>query len=383
MKFAHMGDCHLGGWRVPELRELNFKHFKEAVNRCIKEKVDFILISGDLFDSAYPPIEILKKTFEEFRKIKEANIPVFLIAGSHDYSVSGKTFLDVLEKAGFCKNVGIYEEKEGKIILEPVIYKNVIIYGYPGKKSGLEVEEIEKIKIQQSPLFKILMLHTAIRDAVQNPAINAVDEKYLPKVDYLALSHLHINYNREGRVYSGPIFPNNISELDELKEGSFYIFDNGKIRRERISLKEVISIHLETNNSLTATENILEMLSKENVKDKIVIIKVSGVMEKGKVSDIDFYKIENYLKELGAFAFLKSTSKLHVVEPEIKIDIVDSENFENEIIKKFEQNGKSRFSCLVPDLMGVLKIEKLEDETLSSFEDRLMSEINIMFKNEI
>lgn len=378
-----MGDCHLGGWRVPELRELNFKHFKEAVNRCIKEKVDFILISGDLFDSAYPPIEILKKTFEEFRKIKEANIPVFLIAGSHDYSVSGKTFLDVLEKAGFCKNVGIYEEKEGKIILEPVIYKNVIIYGYPGKKSGLEVEEIEKIKIQQSPLFKILMLHTAIRDAVQNPAINAVDEKYLPKVDYLALSHLHINYNREGRVYSGPIFPNNISELDELKEGSFYIFDNGKIRRERISLKEVISIHLETNNSLTATENILEMLSKENVKDKIVIIKVSGVMEKGKVSDIDFYKIENYLKELGAFAFLKSTSKLHVVEPEIKIDIVDSENFENEIIKKFEQNGKSRFSCLVPDLMGVLKIEKLEDETLSSFEDRLMSEINIMFKNEI
>jgi len=93
MKFAHIGDCHLGGWRQPELKELNFKHFQEAIRRCIKEKVDFILVAGDLFDSPYPPIDTLKQTFEEFRKIKEANISVFLIAGSHDYSISGKTFL--------------------------------------------------------------------------------------------------------------------------------------------------------------------------------------------------------------------------------------------------------------------------------------------------
>src|SRR3989344_1368674 len=105
MKFAHLGDCHLGGWRQPELKELNFECFKEAMDRILKEKVDFILLAGDLFDSPYPPIETLKETFEVFKKIKEASIPVFLIAGSHDYSVSGKTFLDVLEKAGFCRNV--------------------------------------------------------------------------------------------------------------------------------------------------------------------------------------------------------------------------------------------------------------------------------------
>jgi len=84
MKFAHMGDCHLGGWRQPELRELNFKSFQLAVDKCIREKVEFILISGDLLDSPYPSIETLKETFNEFRKIKEAGIPVFLIAGSHD-----------------------------------------------------------------------------------------------------------------------------------------------------------------------------------------------------------------------------------------------------------------------------------------------------------
>src|SRR3989338_874232 len=123
MKFAHMGDCHLGGWRHPELKELNFQSFKEALRRCVKEEVEFILISGDLFDSPYPPIDTLKNTFGEFRKLKEKNIPVFLIAGSHDYSVSGKSFLDVLEKAGFCSNVFLHEERNGKIILNPTICK--------------------------------------------------------------------------------------------------------------------------------------------------------------------------------------------------------------------------------------------------------------------
>ena len=85
--------------------------------------MNFVLIAGDLFDTAYPPIETLKRTFMEFRKLKEARIPCFIIAGSHDYSVSGKTFLDVLEKAGFCKNVAEFEEKDGKIILNPTIIR--------------------------------------------------------------------------------------------------------------------------------------------------------------------------------------------------------------------------------------------------------------------
>jgi len=374
MKFAHLGDCHLGGWRHPELKELNFKSFQIAIEKCIKEKVDFVLIAGDLFDSAYPPIDTLKETFQEFRKLKEANIPVFLIAGSHDYSVSGKTFLDVLEKAGFCKNVAVYEDKNGKIILEPTIYKNVAIYGYPGKKSALEVEEIERIKLQDSPLFKILMLHTAIRDAVGTLPIKAVNHHNLPKVNYLALSHLHINYNKEGRVYSGPIFPNNLSELEELKGGSFYIFDNGKIRREEIKLKELAVLNLEVKNALTATENLLSIFEKENVKDKIVILKLYGILEKGKSSDIDFLKIESFLRNKGVFVFLKSTTKLFTADSEIKVDFLDTSNLENEIIKKYEENNPNKFNDLVPQLIRVLQADKSEDEKSSTFEERLISE---------
>ncbi|MEK6818853.1 MAG: DNA repair exonuclease [Nanoarchaeota archaeon] len=376
MKFAHMGDCHLGGWRQQELKELNMQSFSKAVEICINEKVEFILIAGDLFASAYPRMDSLKHAFEEFRKIKEANIPVFIIAGSHDYSVSGNTFLEVLEKAGFCKNVVKFEDRLGEIILEPTIYKNFAIYGYPGKKSGLEVPEIRRLKLQDSPgLFKILMLHTTIRDAIGSLPIDAVNEKFLPKVDYLALAHLHIKYQRDNRVYSGPTFPNSISELEELKGGSLYIFNNGSIKRQEIKTKEILSAQFEINNSLNVTDSIISYFNSLEVKDKIIILRLSGLLEIGKTSDIDFQKIEANLRQKGAFSFLKSTSLLSVLESENTEEFSNQDNLEENIISKFLEKNSSKYNSLIPDLIKSLQVSKLEDEASSSFESRLFSEV--------
>ena len=285
--------------------------------------------------------------------------------------------MDVLEQAGFCKNTANFTEKDGNIILEPTIFGNVALYGYPGKKSGLEIGEISKIKLQDSPgLFKILMLHTAIRSAVPNQMIEAIDDSKLPKVDYLALSHLHINYSKEEKVYSGPIFPNNLQELEELKAGSFYIFNNGKITREEIKIKEVFIISLEVKDAILATDAILQKLSKENVKDKIVILKISGLLEKGKTTDINFNKIESIARENGAYTLLKSTSKLHILESEIRFEQFSSDAIESEIIKKFELTNKNKFNSLIPSLLKSLQVEKVEDERSMIFEERLISEIN-------
>jgi len=381
MKFAHLADCHLGGWSQPELNKLNFESFQYAVECSIKEKMDFVLIAGDLFDSAYPSIETLKQTFQEFRKLKEASIPVFLIAGSHDYSVSGKSFLDVLEKAGFCRNVAIFEEKDDKIILQPSFHKNVAIYGYSGKKSGLEVDELSKIKLQDSPgLFRILMLHTTIKDAVPTLPIKSVNQESLPKVDYLALGHLHINYRKEKRAYSGPIFPNTLAELEELGGGSFYIFEDGNLSKREIKLKEVYVLNLEIKNTLNITDNIVSFLEKEDLKDKIVIIKLLGTIEKGRLSDINFKKIEETAKKRQAYILLKSTIKLHFPESEIDIDSLKSEDIEQEIMNRFQESNPSQFNSFVSSLIKSLQIEKLEDEKSSTFQERLISETKKVLK---
>ncbi|MEK6915860.1 MAG: exonuclease SbcCD subunit D [Nanoarchaeota archaeon] len=375
MKFAHLADCHLGGWRYPELQQLNFESFKTALETCKKEKVEFILIAGDLFDSPYPPIETIKDTFNEFRKLKELNIPVFFIAGSHDYSISGKSFLDVLEKSGFGINVHKAQDKDGSIILEPTIYKNVAIYGYPGKKTGLEVYDLPKIKLQDSPgLFKILMLHTTMKDALPNLDIPSVERESLPKVDYLALGHLHLVYEKENAVYGGPIYPNNASELEDLKYGAFYIVDTNKgIKRNNIKLKDVLVLDIEVKDSLTGTETILEELKKQNLKDKILILKLKGVLEKGKITDINLNKIEEFSRNQGVWCFLKNTTKLFF--PIMEVDITPhTEDFEKEIIGSFCEKNPHELNKHINILFSILDMEKKEDETARIFEDRLFGD---------
>ena len=45
-KFAHIADCHLGAQKYPELKELELKAFKEALDICMAEEVDFIIIAS-------------------------------------------------------------------------------------------------------------------------------------------------------------------------------------------------------------------------------------------------------------------------------------------------------------------------------------------------
>jgi hypothetical protein len=386
VRFAHISDVHLGGWKQKPMQDLNFESFQNAVEVCIRSKLDFILIAGDLFDSAYPPIEILKETFSEFRKLKEANLPCFIVAGSHDYSVSGKTFLDVLEKAGFCKNVADIEEKEEVIKLNPVFYKNIAMYGYPGKKSGLEINDLRKVKIEDAPgMFKIFMLHTTLDKAKGTLPIDSICTEELPKADYYALGHLHIDFQYENFVYPGPIFPNNFQELEDINHGGFYIVDtqlSNPLQKVEIKLKEVVSLEIQISNALTATEKIIQELSKRNLEDKIVLLRLKGEVETGKNSDIKYQKIEEFAMQKGAYFILRNTHELKTKELEFELreGIEDTEDIEKESIISYSEENPSDFNKLIPQILNSLSIEKQEDEKNETFADRIISESKKIFK---
>ncbi len=385
VRFAHISDVHLGGWRQQPLQDLNFQAFKKAVDICVEKKLDFVLIAGDLFDSAYPSIEILKKTFAQFRRFSEAKIPCFLIAGSHDYSVSGKTFLDVLENSGFCKNVVNIEETEDKIVINPVLYRGVAIYGYPGKKSGLEIPELRKIKINDSPgMFKIFMLHTTIDKAKGTLPIDALETDSLPQADYYALGHLHIDFKYKNFIYPGPIFPNNFQELEDLKSGSFYIIDTEADSSEKIELKikDVLPLEIQITDAFTATEKIISELDKHELADKIILLRIRGEIEKGTTSDIKFSQIEDFAKSNDAYFILRNTYDLKTKEPEFSedIDVKNIENVEDEVINSYSEGNPSDFNSLISQLMNALSIEKQEGETTESFHSRLLEESKKILK---
>jgi exonuclease SbcD len=392
MKFAHISDSHLGGWRQPELQQLNLISFRKAIDICIEERIDFILFTGDLFDSPFPPIDILKETFAEFRRIKDAGIKSYIIAGSHDYSVSGKTFLDVLEKSGFCE-ICKYEDDSinNKIILKPIINQSVYIYGYPGKKSGLELQDLKKLDIKEpySERYRILMLHTTISDVVENLPIESILLSDLPKADYYALGHVHVDYKKdlEGRpvVYGGPTFPNNFKEFEELKNGSFYIIDVGgftKVTKKDIKIKDVEIVEVEIDDALKGTEIILDALESRVLKDKIVLLKIFGRLKQGKISDIKFQEIEDYLKKIGVYSFLKNTTRLELEKQEfvMQLQTGEMEKIEDVLFKKYNKENPSNFNDLIFPLVESLSIEKQEGETEVIFVNRLISELNKVLK---
>jgi DNA repair protein SbcD/Mre11 len=384
VRFAHLADVHLGGWKQQPMQDLNFDSFKKTIDICIKSKLDFVLIAGDLFDSAYPPIEILKETFAQFRRLSNAKIPCYIVAGSHDYSVSGKTFLDVLEKAGFCKNVHQQEEKEEEIILQPTIHENIAIYGYPGKKSGLEVPELRKVKLNDSPgMFKIFMLHSTIEDVVQGLPIDSLKKEELPKADYYALGHIHVLFKNKEFVYPGPLFPNNFKELEDLKQGSFVIYDSESlelIQRIKIPIKEVETIKININNGFTATQEIISEFEKRNLEDKIILLRVHGELEKGKLSDIKFQQIEDYAENKDAYFLLKNTHDLKTKEMELEIEVKNEKNIEEETIKIYSEKNPSDFNFLIPELINTLSLEKQEDEKNDTFTNRLLDDARRVLK---
>ena len=61
-------------------------------------------------------------------------------------------------------------------------------------------------------------------------------------------------------------------------------------------------------------------------------------------------------------------------EQEVKIEILDSPDLENQIIKKFERENPSRFNFLINSLNRALQMEKQEGEKNAVFEDRIISE---------
>jgi len=394
MKFAHLADCHIGGWTEEKLKELTIKSFQKAVSICLEENVDFVLIAGDLFNTAIPQIDLIKQATEELKKLLDNNIPVYLVPGSHDFSPSGKTILSVLEKAGLITNVSNQEENNLKFTLDKKT--NAKITGMLGLRSSLELfkyQTINKEELEKEQGFKIFILHSGIKEfmPIGLPFI-ALPFDLVPKnFNYYAAGHVHYVFTKEIAknsivAYPGPLFPNNFQELEELEHGGFYIIDkNLNIQRKEIKLKDVIKIKLDANNkSPHEIEN--ELKGIKSVKDKIVLIRIGGALKEGNPSDINFNL--NNLKE--AYIILKNTSKLFSKEYEdIKIE-ANVENIEQKIVEEnldsikeinFTQEG-------IISLLNIMNKEKEDGETVSDFEDRLVKDIKnelklgVLFKNE-
>ncbi|KHO50657.1 MAG: hypothetical protein QT07_C0008G0035 [archaeon GW2011_AR16] len=63
------------------MRDFATDAFVKAMQECVKRRVDFILLSGDIFNTPMPPIDKLKTVTGMLKRLHEQQIPVYIIAG--------------------------------------------------------------------------------------------------------------------------------------------------------------------------------------------------------------------------------------------------------------------------------------------------------------
>lgn len=224
IKILHTADLHIdrqfpgfpgekGTKRRLEIRD----KFDGIMNLAKKEKVNVVVIAGDLFDNNSPSIGSVEFVKEWFKKLKYDGIRVFISPGTHDYISPGS----IWEKEEFTDNVYIFKSPLVKHIDIPEL--KLSVYGAANEtgNSGRHILKDIDLDLDHSFEKRIIVAH----GSVSLPWIKT--DSYFPitteeinasQVDYVALGHYHSYYPFDTKVkaaYSGSPVLLDLGEKDE------------------------------------------------------------------------------------------------------------------------------------------------------------------------
>jgi exonuclease SbcD len=401
-KFAHFADCHIGANRDPVLENLELTAFRNALDICIEEKVDFILITGDLFHANIPDMHAANEAVKKMKEARDANIPIYVIYGSHDYSPNETSIIDILDSTGLIKKIVKGEILEDKLTLkvftDPKTKAKLV--GISARKTGLEknyFEILDRESLEKEKGFKIFAFHSAISEL--KPAfltqMESVPISLLPRgFNYYGSGHIHQRVETslpeyERIIYPGTLFAGYSRDLEDsargTKRGIYIVSFDEKI--EEIKFQEILvcdfiyfEYDVSNKNSVQARNDLFEKLGEFEVKDKIAVIKVRGELSGGKTSEISTSEISEYLTEKSAKDVIINRYGLTSKEySPFKVMGEDIPTIEDRLFREnigavkvsIEGLKAEKGTKLAIDLLKVLKQEQKLNETKKDYTERI------------
>ena len=130
MRFLHTSDWHLGrSLHRADLREAQAAFLDHLVDTVIDERVDAVLVAGDVYDRAIPPVDSVAHYEDALVRLRAAGARVILISGNHDSARRLGVNSALVDAAGVHLRT-----RPGKLA-EPVILHDehgpVAVYGVP------------------------------------------------------------------------------------------------------------------------------------------------------------------------------------------------------------------------------------------------------------
>ncbi|MFF4009922.1 exonuclease SbcCD subunit D [Streptomyces sp. NPDC001717] len=244
MKFLHTSDWHLGrSFHRVNLLGAQSAFVDHLVETVREHEVDAVLVAGDVYDRAVPPLPAVELYDRALHRLAELGVPTVMISGNHDSARR----LGV--GAGLIDRAGIHLRTDPAGCADPVVladvHGDVAFYGLPYLEPALVKDEFAAQKVSHEAVLgaameriradlagrepgtrSVVLAHAFVTGGQASDSerdisvggVEAVPASVFDGVDYAALGHLHGCQTINERVrYSGSPLAYSFSEADHRK----------------------------------------------------------------------------------------------------------------------------------------------------------------------
>ncbi len=228
MKIIHCADLHLGAGgsslghlgvtRMAEIKNT----FMNIVRLCESEEVKYLLIAGDMFDTAGPNASLVKDVAAAFASIPDTK--VCISPGNHDYAASGSCYLD---EHLWSENVHIF--RGGWEYVEfPEDKVRVFGAAFTSMYQIMPLMDTE-LKYPEDDFLNIGVLHGELVRGAGESNYNPITVRQIKEcgLNYLALGHIHLRseIDKQGKTWYSYSGCHEGRGFDELGSKGIYIGD--------------------------------------------------------------------------------------------------------------------------------------------------------------
>ena len=232
-RFIHAADIHLGHEQYGLVKRSDdfARAYLEMIGYAVDQRVDFVLIAGDLFHHARADAWTLKQAIAGLSVLRDAGIPVLAVEGNHDAqhvykNLSWMEFLcdqellillNMHKASNGFKSLVRFDEDTRRGSWINVAGARIYGLKYYGAGTARIIDEIGGDVEREPGGYTIMMLHAGMEGQVPHMHGGLTFGQLEPlhaHVDYLALGHIHKRLV-EGWVFNpGSTETNSMDEMD-------------------------------------------------------------------------------------------------------------------------------------------------------------------------
>ncbi|MBS0169031.1 MAG: DNA repair exonuclease [Nitrospira sp.] len=245
MRFIHAADLHIDsplrgldrydGAPIERLRAATRSAFERLIDRALAERVDFLLLAGDIYDCDWQDFHTGLFFREQLVRLGRAGIRVFIVQGNHDAQgvISKQLVLP--------QHVTVFSSRAAQTIrLDDLA---VAIHGRSFPDRAVDEDLVPSYPSPVPGFFNIGLLHTSLTGRAGHDTYAPTD---LPTLvhkgyDYWALGHVHareVLYERPRIVFPGNLQGRHAKEIG-AKGCDLVTVEAGRIESEFLALDVV------------------------------------------------------------------------------------------------------------------------------------------------